>query len=319
MIKKLKQLFRAFFTLSRSEQRAIVIILILTILVVVINLMLPAIIYRQKADFSDFEKNVEDFQQAQQSIFDSIEIERLQNRGELDFTLAQQKIKPFKFDPNDLPVELWKQLGLTSKQVKMIKNYEDKGGSFLQKEDLKRMYCISDAEYKVLEPYIAIKTPYKTLDASQLNKPGTGDSKSKKRKIVYSIVEINTADITELTSQLHLPEWLAKRVIKYRNLLGGYAVPEQLFEVYGFESNQMNKIREYLLINKALIRKLNLNKSSFKDLLKHPYISYEITQNIVNYRLENGDFKSINDLVDDEIISESLFIKLKPYLTVDEQ
>lgn len=316
MLNKLKQLFRAFFTLNKGEQRAIIIVLILILLVTMINILLPLFIPHKLTDFSQFINQIEDFRHEQQSIFDSVEIERLQSRGELDLVLAQQKLRPFKFDPNRMPEELWKKLGLTDKQIKVIKNYEAKGGTFTSKADLKRMYCISDAEYQILEPFIRIKSPYKTMIDSPLEEGRIKASKYRKKSTRYKMVELNSADTTELTNNLHLPKWLANRVLKYRDLLGGYSYASQLTEVYGFDSNKLKVIENYIIVDPTVVTKIDLNESSFKELLRHPYISYAITKDIVNYRFENGGFTSVNELVNNELITESLFIKLKPYLTV---
>jgi len=142
--------------------------------------------------------------------------------------------------------------------------------------------------------------------------------KSRRKKPVYKIVELNTSDTSELVNSLNLPLWLAKRLINYRELLGGYSYANQLSEVYGFDSNRMKIVHNYVVVDPTQVRKLDLNQSSFKELLRHPYISYEITKEIVNYRLERGGFSSLDELVDHELITESLFIKLKPYLNIDD-
>lgn len=316
MLNRLKRFFLAFFTLNKGEQRAIIILLFLTLIVVIINLFLPRFFSEKKTDYSQFINDIESYRAEQQSIFDSIEIERLQSRGELDLEMARQKLRPSNFDPNNMPKELWKQLGLTDKQIKVIKNYEAKGGTFTSKKDLKRMYCISDAEYQVLEPYIKIKSRFKPAMESPLLDRKIQVNKVRPKKLVYKIVEINDADTTALTNNLHLPIWLAKRIIKYRDLLGGFSYANQLTEVYGIDSNKLKTINDYVVVDPTLVKKLNINESTFKELLRHPYISYEITKGIVKYRSERGRFMSTDELVERNFISESLYIKLRPYLTV---
>lgn len=316
MLKLIKQLLKAFFTLNKGEQRAIIILLILTIIVTIINLLLPQYISFQLTDHSQFESTVTSFRSEQQSIFDSIQIERLQSRGELDLVLAQQKLKPFKFDPNNLPEELWKRMGLTDKQIKVIKNYELKGGSFRTPQDVERMYCISDAEYQVLKPYINIKSPFKTISNNPIEVKKRKYNQKKKKEPRYQFVDLNAADTAELSQSLYFPMWLAKRVIKYRDLLGGFSDFGQLNEVYGIDSNRVKKLRNYIFVDPTHLRKININTGEFKQILKHPYISYDITKDIVNSRQKKGAFKSTEALVDREIISESLYVKLKPYLSV---
>ena len=154
MLRKPKSWLRAFFTLNKGEQRGILILSFCIVLVLIVNLFIPVFIEDTPSDISQFKQNIAAFRKIQQGLSDSIRIERLQNRGELDLALAEQKLKPFPFDPNGLPAELWKKIGLTDKQIKSIKNYESKSGRFRRKEDLKKMYAISDVEYQVLEPYI---------------------------------------------------------------------------------------------------------------------------------------------------------------------
>jgi len=313
-MKAIKRLIQAFFTLSIGEQRAIIIFLVSILLVSAVNLFIPQFISHKSYDYQKFKNEIYAFRESQQIFSDSIKIERLQNRGELDRALARQKLKPFRFDPNNLPVELWKKMGLTDKQVKVIKNYENKGGTFQRKEDLKRMYCLSEAEYEVLAPYITIKSPYKTIEKDKPIKK-TGKSKSEKVN-KYEVVELNSASASELNSHLHIPEWLAERIVKYRNLLGGFSISSQLSEVYGFDSTRIQFLDQYITIDPTLIKKLNLNNSTFKQLVHHPYISYEITKEIANYREKHNGFKTIQELVNNNLISESLFIKLKPYLAI---
>lgn len=316
MLKLIKRLLSAFFTLNKGEQRAIIILLVLTLLVAVFNLILPQFFPVQITDHSQFESDIASFRTEQQSIFDSIQIERLQSRGELDLVLAQQKLKPFKFDPNHLPEELWKQMGLTEKQIRVIKNYESKGGSFTSPKDLQRMYCISDAEYQVLKPYIRIESPFKTMSENPVQQRKQAYIQKVKKQPQYQLVEINTSDTLELSKNLLLPMWLATRVIKYRDLLGGFASFNQLHEVYGLDSIRVIKLRNYIVVDPNEISKINLNTSEFKELLRHPYISYDITKDIVNSRKKEGNFKTTEEIVERGIITESLFIKLRSYLTV---
>ena len=317
MLNNPKSWFRAFFSLNKSEQRGILILAFLTLLVFIFNLLLPVFIDHEQTDFSKFKKEIAAFRQTQQLISDSIRIEKLQNRGELDLALAKQKLKPFSFDPNKMPAELWKKIGLTEKQIKSIKNYEEKGGRFYKKEDLKKMYAISEVEYEVLEPYIKITSPFKIRSDDYLVEGKRQIEANKRKQPKYRITEINSADSSDLISKLHYPSWLAERVLKYRNLLGGFYNANQLLDVYGYDSNRYITTSNYIVVDQTLISQININAGSFKEILRHPYVSYELTKEIVNKRLEKGAFINTEELLDEEILSESLYLKLKPYLTVE--
>ncbi|MBK7971685.1 MAG: helix-hairpin-helix domain-containing protein [Bacteroidetes bacterium] len=65
----------------------------------------------------------------------------------------------FDFDPNTITDEEWQALGLSEKQIRIIRNYLNKGGRFRKKEDVASIYGIQPALYERLEPHIKINTP----------------------------------------------------------------------------------------------------------------------------------------------------------------
>ncbi len=310
MLKRLRRAIEYFLTLSKGERRGIIVLVILILLATAAYFLLPFFIKQGSKDYKKFEQEIVSFREEQQKLHDSAYIIRLQNTGEIDRDLASQKIKPFNFDPNKLPEEAWEALGLTEKQIKSIKKYEAKGGTFRSKKDVKKMYAISEAEYELLEPYIKIKSRFKAREEKNLGKKNWSPN--------YSYIEINKADSSQLVSHLKLAPWLAVRVIKYRNLLGGFYQKQQLTEVYGFDSIALVKRKKVIRVDETLIHKLDLNNSTFKQLVRHPYISYELTKYIVNTRKSKGNYNSIEQLKETPLVSESIFFKLKPYLKVGE-
>ena len=316
--KKIRNWISPFFTLNKSEQRGILLFSFLIIVALVARLFEPLFEKEQKNDNAEFIQQMEKFYQAQQFLSDSIRIERLQNRGELDQMLAEKKLKPFPFDPNNLPEEQWMMMGFTQKQAKSIKNYEAKGGKFRSKADVKKMYAISEIEYKIIEPYIQLPETY--LPESKTKKETTTDKNNSKilPSKTRQQVEINSADSLALIDKLLLSPYTASRVLKYRNLLGGYFQTQQIGEVYGFEQTLLKQLEPFMEVDTFLIKKLDLNKSTFKELLRHPYISYEMTQAIVNKKQKTGKYKSIYELLELNLVSDSSFQKLRPYLIAGE-
>ena len=70
------------------------------------------------------------------------------------------------------------------------------------------------------------------------------------------------------------------------------------------------------MISDNNLRKINLNNASFKDILRHPYISYEAVKEIVNYRKSNGGFSDVNELMNVPGIDTNACRRLLPYLTI---
>ncbi len=301
--------FKAFFSLNKSEQRGIIILVFIILIIAVFNLLLPYFFNSEpKSDLVKYRSEIELFIEQQQALIDSANIEYLQNSGEMDLTIARQKIKPFKFNPNNLPVEEWKKMGFTDRQISNIKKYEAKGGKFKRKEDLKKMYSISDVEYEIIEPYIDIPSSYKSNTGKIVKKRNT------KRKVQYKNIEVNSADSAELTNSLGLSPWLAKRTISYKNMLGGYINKEQLKEVYGFNDSIYSIVEKYVNIDTNLIIKIDINNIGFKELLKHPYFDYNTTKSLFNTRNKIGSFSSIGQLKLIDGISDSTLSKVEDYL-----
>ncbi len=309
---------KKFFVLTKSEQRGVAVLLLLLLIILIINLLLPSIIKPETYEFEDFGKEISKFSMAEKQLEDSIKTEFLQNSGEIDFELAKRKLKPFTFDPNKLPEELWLKMGLTRKQVKTIKNYEAKGGKFRVKEDLRKIYAISDVEYSILEPYIKIKSDFISESEKHFKSKSNNPSKIKfERKLVKT--EINGSDSTTLIKNLNLSPWLAARIIKYRNMLGGYFDKKQLKEVYGMKDNIYNKIEKYLIIDSSKIEKIDINNASFKSILRHPYIDYKAAKRIMKGREKRLGYKNLEEIKHDLKVPENIFNKIAHYLYIRPQ
>ncbi len=129
-------------------------------------------------------------------------------------------------------------------------------------------------------------------------------------------IDINLADSAELIKLTGIGPVFASRIVKYRSLLGGYIHPEQLLEVYGMDSKRYDGILHDLIITQGSVKKININTSSFKEILKHPYISYEMVKEIVNYRRGNGGFSDVNELKNVPLVDSTVYKKILPYLII---
>jgi len=314
MNQKFKHWFRAFLTMNKSQLRGTIILSVLIAATLVFKYFLTGHYQYDPGKLSDFQKEIELFRQQQQQVSDSIAIENLQNRGKLSLEQARKKLHPFFFNPNNLPDESWKKLGLTDKQIRSIKKYESKGYRFYRKEDFRNLYCISDAEYQVLMPYISIPEEDKRVPGDFDETYYRAKKKRKNKKEPYKTVEINAADSLILVKNLKLPPWLAVRTIKYRELVGGFYDVGQLADVYGIDSYRVKKLRRFIEVDTTVIKTININKEGFKKISAHPYFSNQIAKEIISRRLEKGNFTDKRQLVDEGIVSEALFQKIRHYI-----
>jgi competence ComEA-like helix-hairpin-helix protein len=223
---------------------------------------------------------------------------------------SKNPLTPFPFDPNVLPAEGWLELGLPDRTVKTILNYRGKGGRFRKKEDLARIYGITEEQFRVLEPYIEIaaSAPFENREPFQkFERP--------ERKPV--IVDINLADTSAFIALPGIGSKLAGRVIAFREKLGGFDSVEQVKEVYGLADSVFQKIRAFLVQGENNLRKININTATEDELKAHPYIRYPLARPIVAYRNTHGPFKSVEDLKNVMAVTAEVFEKIKPYLSME--
>ena len=83
-------------------------------------------------------------------------------------------------------------------------------------------------------------------------------------------IDLNTADTTLLKRVPGIGSSFARRIVKYRSLLGGYYVVEQLQEVYGMDRERYDAIYPYFTVGTA-VRPLTLTIDSISY---HPYLSW---------------------------------------------
>lgn len=222
----------------------------------------------------------------------------------------RKQIDYFTFDPNGLPAEKWEELGFSAKQAAAIKNYEAKGGKFKRKEDVAKLYVVSEADYARLAPYIVI-----AVEAESKEPVVTAwKSNTSERVREVLLVDINTADTSELKRLRGIGSVLASRTVKYREALGGFHAITQMGEVYGISPELFESLQPHLGLANPTVQKININSLSEADLSKHPYISRKQAQLISNYRRQHGAYTGFSDLRKIHALDEDFLRKIEPYL-----
>lgn len=207
----------------------------------------------------------------------------------------------FSFDPNNTTDIDFSRLGLSKKQIQTIRNYQSKGGNFRSKADFFKIYGISDSQKKILSEYIEIEE----------SKSVEYDKKVQVDKIQ---IEINTADSIDLMKLPGIGDKLSKRIVKYRDLLGGFYTLAQLKEVYGLNDQVIQQFDGMVKVDPSRIRKVDLNFAEWNELAKHPYIQKNIARQIVKFRTKYGSIPESIVLRDSMILNIDEYARLKPYL-----
>lgn len=214
----------------------------------------------------------------------------------------------FPFDPNALTAEQGQLLGLSERQVRMIQNYVAKGGRFRKKDDLAKIYSITEADFQRLAPYIRLAdTPRVTMQRSS----GLGIRQAPAKTL---LIELNATDSLELQELRGIGPVFASRIVRFRDLLGGFYDKGQLLEVYGMDAERFKQIEKHVYADSTKIVKIDMNKVDYATLNKHPWISARQARVIINYRQQHGNYRKADDLLGIEVINEEFLRKIVPYL-----
>ena len=238
----------------------------------------------------------------------------------------------FPFDPNTADSTTLRRLGLNAWQVKSIMRYRAKGGVYSRPTDFARVYGLTKKQYETLLPFIRIGEDYKLASDFYGNEPyqqhrsklpstyqkDEATDKTAPEK-VYSYphklqpgqhIDINTADTTDLMKIPGIGSYYAKRIISYRDKLGGFVSAQQLSEIDGVPEAAASFIK----IDAQQIHKLNINKLSVNKLRAHPYLNFYQAKGIVEYVHKRGPLKNLEELKLLKDFPPDEIERLKPYI-----
>jgi len=205
------------------------------------------------------------------------------------------------FDPNNADYNQLIEFGFNRFQANNLINFRKKAGIFKNKIDLLKIYGIDSTFYRTIEKYIKIEIAEESIIVSS--------------KPTELYIELNSADSTKLVQLNGIGSVYANRILKYRELLGGFYSTSQLLEVYNFPEETYRKIEDNISVDTVLIRKIRLNFAEYPDLLRHPYFNKKQVEAVLNFRNKNGSFQDIFQLKSTGIIDSETFSKVRPYLT----
>lgn len=212
--------------------------------------------------------------------------------------LENKRLKIFPFNPNYITDYKGAQLGMSLVEIDKLLAFRKTGKFINSKKEFQKVTSISDSLLHSISPYF--KFPDWVVKKKQNRQLSTSrDTRlfAKKSKYILTSTDINIAVKDDLKTINGIGEKLSERIIKYRSKLQGFSTPDQLYEVWGLGAEVVVKV---LLVFKVVklpnIQKINVNTVSFKELLKNPYIDYELCNKIFNYKDEVAEMQDISEL-----------------------
>lgn len=201
--------------------------------------------------------------------------------------VPRKTVETFRFDPNTASVEDLCRLGFSPKQAQSIDNYRKKGGRFRRKEDFAKSYVVADSIFRRLEAYIDIP-----------------------------LVDLNVADSAAFDALPGIGGWFATKMIEHRKALGGYSYKEQLMDIYRFDQEKFDGLKDLVTVSPENAVPYPLWTLPADSLRAHPYIrNLETAKAIVLYRETTPpDRWTIEALRDAGILTAEQYKRLSPCL-----
>lgn len=317
-----KMFLSGFFDFTKKQRRGILSVLGVTALLIASQYIYPLLSKNEKTN-PDLEKSIAILKEKQADTAGSSRpryAEYENEKTENSYHRRQFSGNMFYFDPNTLDAAGWQRLGIRDRTIAGIQKYISKGGRFREPEALRKIWGLSDEEKDRLIPYIRIAggSEQKSYAANYAADYPKYEKKSYEHyeKKAPEPVDINAADSLSFISLPGIGPGFSKRIINFRNKLGGFYKTEQIAEVYGLPDSVFQKIKPLLKIGGNNIRKININTATNDELKAHSYIRWQLANVICEYRKQHGEFKTLEDLKKIIIINDETYNKIAPYLTL---
>jgi len=203
------------------------------------------------------------------------------------------------------------------------------GNEYYMKEQEKLEFnpVVLEANYKLISPknFVPRKFAGRELEGKEsgVRRKGWVDYGSHKSggfkyggRRRQQAIDINTADSTAWVALNGIGPGFAKRIITYRERLGGFYQVDQLKEVYGLDSIWVKENKALLKVGAGVYRFLKINQVEWKDF-RHPYLPYGQSKVVLAYRKQHGPLKDFETLQQIQLLDQVAWRRLKPYLSFE--
>lgn len=282
--------------LTRKDWRAVAVLLV----VVTLSAVVPRIVarYRQlpPVDPTRFERLMA---HEHRLAMDERRLERMADA-----------LDPVPFDPNTATAPELEAMGVPASVASTWTNYTAAGGRFREPADIDRVYGLQPAHAEQLKPYVQITRP-QGGEEEDVEPPARA---TRQAPSVTERLEINTADSAALDALRGIGPVFARRIVRYRDWLGGFHSLDQLDEVYGLPPETLDHLRTVLTVDTTRVQRIHLHAvDDAFDLFRHPYISEDQARDLLAvWRADTA--QAIGGLNETAIFDAPVWSRLRPYL-----
>ena len=294
-------IFKSHFWYNKSQRNGI---LFLAICIIILQSIIV---------FGDFSSNDKtDLNSSRVAAFnqqlDSLQAIEIENR----------KPKTYPFNPNYITDYKGERLGMSLIEIDRLLAFRKQNKFINSKYEFQQVTKVSDTLLNKIAPYF--KFPdwvVKEKHAPNEFLQATIRSKNKYKKSI-STTDINKATAEDFKTITGIGSAFSDRIIKYRTKLQGFSFNSQLKEVWGLDAEVAEKVLSTFKVEESpFIQKININTVTFKELLKNPYIDYDLCKKIFEYRDEVAELQNILELKNIKDFPVEVYDRIVLYLMAE--
>lgn len=132
-----------------------------------------------------------------------------------------------------------------------------------------------------------------------------------------TVIELNGADTLVLKKVPGIGSAFARRIVKYRRLLGGFYSVDQLSEVYGIDEEQYTRLYPWFRVEAGPIRPIRVNGLLKDTLFRHPYLTARQLRVLRRQLRQKGKLRGWENLSLLEEFTEYDRKRLTPYFSFE--
>ncbi|WP_418502468.1 ComEA family DNA-binding protein [Flagellimonas sp.] len=225
--------------------------------------------------------------------------------------VLSDSLRLLPFNPNYISDYKGYVLGLSTDELDRLFNFRKKGKYVNSAADFQEVTQISDSLLETISPY------FKFPEWRQRENIKPSEPFVQKEKKVVAPKDLNLATKEELMRVNGIGEKLSDRIINFRDKLGGFLVNEQLYDVYGLDSEVVKRaLVNFQVLDPPTVAKVNINTASIQELSALLYINRDLAREIVSHREANGAFSALHELVNVKTFPKERIDRIKLYLTL---
>ena len=306
-------MWKDFFYFTKTERQGIIVLVVLVIGAYAIPRLLQAFSQPKKTDPAEqvkAEKEYSDFISSVKKLKPGKKYPDYTNNRS-SAVHPKKEIRLATFDPNMADSTTFLSLGLPPWMAGNILRYRDRQGRFRRPEDFRKIYGLTEEQYRRLRPYIRITEAAVSQDTNRiLVVQATVQHDTLMKYPSGTVIDLNQVDTTELKKIPGIGSRIAQMIVNRRRLLGGFYQIEQLEEI----RLKAEKLRSWFSVDATQIHRINLNKASVERMMHHPYINFYQARVIAEYRKKKGRLRDLKQLALYEEFTSADFERMTPYI-----